>query len=159
MKLYFATMAPNPDRVRYFAQEKGIWDQFDKVELNIIKREHKTEDYKSISPMTQLPTLVLDDGTPITESRAICTYIEGVYPEPNLMGRDPKERAVIEMWDRRMELTYFMPRAAWFRNTHPAMIGLEVPQSAEVASIAADRARKMAEFIDGHLASSPFVAG
>jgi glutathione S-transferase len=159
MKLYFATMAPNPDRVRYFAQEKGVWDELEKVELNIIKQEHKTDAYRAVSPLAQIPTLVLDDGTPITESRAICTYLEGVFPEPNLMGRDTKEKAIIEMWDRRMELTYLMPVGFWFRNSHPAMAELEKPQSAEWAQISSGRARKMAEFIDSHLAASPFVAG
>ncbi len=159
MKLYFARMAPNPDRVRYFAQEKGVWDKLDKIELNIIKQEHKTDAYRALSPLTQLPTLVLEDGTPITESRAICTYLEGVCPDPNLMGADAKEKAVIEMWDRRMELTYLMPVAHWFRNSHPAMAELEAPQSAEWAQISAGRARKMAEYIDSHLATSIYVAG
>jgi glutathione S-transferase len=159
MKLYFATMAPNPDRVRFFAQEKGVWDKLDRIELNIIKQEHKTDAYRAISPLTQLPTLVLEDGTAITESRAICTYLEGVYPEPNLMGADAKEKAVIEMWDRRMELTYLMPVAHWFRNSHPAMAELEAPQSAEWAQISAGRARKMAEYIDSRLATSTYVAG
>jgi glutathione S-transferase len=159
MKLYFSTMAPNPDRVRYFAQEKGAWDKLDKVEINIIKQEHKTDAYRAVSPLAQIPTLILDDGTPITESRAICTYLEGVFPEPNLMGRGTKEKAVIEMWDRRMELTYLMPVGHWFRNSHPAMAELEKPQSAEWAQISSGRARKMAEFIDSHLATSPFVAG
>jgi glutathione S-transferase len=159
MKLYFATMAPNPDRVRYFAQEKGVWDKLEKIELNIIRQEHKTDAYRAVSPLAQIPTLILDDGTAITESRAICTYLEGVFPEPNLMGVDAKEKAIIEMWDRRMELTYMMPVAHWFRNSHPAMAELEKPQSAEWAQISSGRARKMAEFIDSHLATSPFVAG
>ena len=159
MKLYFATMAPNPDRVRFFAQEKGVWNKLDRIELNIIKQEHKTDAYRALSPLTQLPTLVLEDGTAITESRAICTYLEGVYPDPNLMGANAKEKAVIEMWDRRMELTYLMPVAHWFRNSHPAMAELEAPQSAEWAQISAGRARKMAEFIDSHLETSAYVAG
>lgn len=159
MKLYFAAMAPNPDRVRYFAQEKGVWDKLDRIELNIIKQEHKTEAYRAISPLAQLPALVLDDGTALTESRAICTYLEGVHPEPNLMGADPKEKAIIEMWDRRMELTYLLTVANWFRNAHPAMAELEKPQSHEWAQVSAGRARKMAVFIDRRLAESPYVAG
>ena len=154
MKLYFAKMAPNPDRVRFFAQEKGVWDKLETIELNIIQQEHKTDAFRAISPLTQLPTLVLKDNTPITESRAICTYLEGLYPEPNLMGVDAKEKAVIEMWDRRIELSYLMPLAHWFRNSHPAMAELEAPQSAEWAQISSGRARKMAVFIDARLATS-----
>ncbi|MBI1361423.1 MAG: glutathione S-transferase family protein [Alphaproteobacteria bacterium] len=158
MKLYVADKAPNPDRVRYFLQEKGIWDKVEREEISIMKKEHKEAEYRAISPLSQVPALVLDDGTAITESRAICTYFEATNPEPNLMGATPKERAVIEMWDRRMELTYLLPVAHWFRNAHPAMAELEKPQSAEWAEISSGRARKMAEFIDLHLKSTTYVA-
>ncbi|MEP7210948.1 MAG: glutathione S-transferase [Alphaproteobacteria bacterium] len=158
MKLHFATQAPNPDRVRFFLQEKGLWDKIPREEISIIKKEHKTDSYRAISPLAQLPALELDDGTTLTESRAICTYFEGINPEPNLMGVDPKEKAIIEMWDRRMELTYLMPVAHWFRNSHPAMADLEVPQSKEWAEISSGRASKMAGFIDRHLAGNTYVA-
>ena len=79
--------------------------------------------------------LELDNEPPLTESRAICTYFEALHPEPNLMGVDGKERARIEMWDRRVELTYFIQLAGWFRNSHPAMAELEKPQSKEWAEI------------------------
>jgi glutathione S-transferase len=75
------------------------------------------------------------------------------------MGRDPKERAVIEMWDRRMELSYLMHMAGWFRNSHPAMAELEKPQSKEWASISEGRARKMIAFVDERLGESEYVAG
>jgi glutathione S-transferase len=159
MKLYYALMAPNPDRVRYFLQEKGVWDIVPKTEISIMKQEHKAPAYLALSPLNQVPALELDDGTALTESRAICTWFEGLYPEPNLMGIDPRERALIEMWDRRVELTYFMQIAGWFRNAHPAMAELESPQSKEWAEISCARARKTAAYFDKHLADSPFVAG
>lgn len=159
MKLYVAAMAPNPDRVRFFLQEKGVWDQIERVDISIMKQDHKTDDYRSVSPLSQVPVLVLDDGASITESRAICTYFEGEYPTPNLMGIDYRERAHIEMWDRRVELLYFLQVAHWFRNSHPAMADLEKPQSAEWAEISSGRARRMADWFDGHLATSPYVAG
>jgi glutathione S-transferase len=159
MKLYFTARAPNPERVRFFLQEKGLWEGLERVELSILEKQHKLPDYLAVSPLNQVPALELDDGTSLTESRAICTYFEGLHPEPNLMGRDAKERAVIEMWDRRMELSYLLLIGGWFRNSHPAMAELEVPQSAEWAGIQSGRAQKMAAFIDERLASSPFVAG
>jgi glutathione S-transferase len=159
MKLYYARLAPNPDRVKYFLQEKGVWDQVEKVEINIIKQEHRTPEYRALSPLGHVPVLQLEDGTGLTESRAICTYFEGVYPEPNLMGADALERARIEMWDRRVELGYFMLVAGWFRNSHPSMAELEKPQSAEWASIAEGRARKAATFFDQRLGESAYVAG
>jgi glutathione S-transferase len=159
MKLHYAMLAPNPVRVRFFLKEKGVWDETTKVELNIIKQEHRRPEYLALSPLGHVPVLELDDGTGLTESRAICTYFEGLNPEPNLMGVDAKERAIIEMWDRRVELTYMFPIAGWFRNGHPAMAELEKPQSAEWSEISRGRAAKAIVFFDQRLGSSPYVAG
>jgi glutathione S-transferase len=159
MKLYVSDKAPNPDRVKYFLREKGAWDAIERVEVSIIKQEHRDPSYREMSPLAQVPVLQLNDGATITESRAICTFFEGEYPEPNLMGRDHRERAHIEMWDRRIELTYLLPVAHWFRNSHPAMAELEKPQCADWAEISSTRARKMAAFLDSHLSKSEFVAG
>ena len=159
MKLHYAMLAPNPDRVRFFLKEKGVWDETPKTELNIIKEEHRRPEYLALSPLGHVPLLELDDGTGLTESRAICTYFEGLYPEPNLMGRDSQERAIIEMWDRRVELTYMFPIAGWFRNGHPAMAELEKPQSAEWSEISRGRAAKAIAFFDQRLGASPYVAG
>lgn len=158
MKLYHSPLAPNPDRVIYFLRAKGKLDAVDVEEIQIMKQEHKTPEYREISPFAQVPALILDDGTKITESRAICTYFEGIFPEPNLMGADPKEKALIEMWDRRVELMFFIQFATWFRNAHPAMAPLEVPQSAEAAAKGEKAARKMAKAIDAHLADNEFMA-
>jgi glutathione S-transferase len=159
MKLHYAPMAPNPDRVRFFLQEKGVWDQVPKAELNIIRQDHRQPGYQALSPLNHVPALELGDGTALTESRAICTYFEGVYPEPNLMGVDAKERAFIEMWDRRVELSYLFQIAGWFRNSHPAMAELEKPQSKEWADICSSRAREKIAFFDKRLGEAPFVAG
>jgi glutathione S-transferase len=158
MKLYHSPMAPNPDRVVFFLRAKGKLDAVDLEEVSIMKLEHKQPGYREVSPYSQVPALVLDDGTNITESRAICTYFEGLFPEPNLMGVDPKEKALIEMWDRRVELMLFSQFAGWFRNAHPAMAPLEVPQSPETAVKSEKAAKKMAERLNDHLASHEFVA-
>ena len=75
------------------------------------------------------------------------------------MGRDAMERATIEMWDRRIELGYFMMIAGWFRNSHPAMAELEKPQSAEWAGISEGRARKAIAFFEKRLGEAEYVAG
>ncbi|PKP79857.1 MAG: glutathione S-transferase family protein [Alphaproteobacteria bacterium HGW-Alphaproteobacteria-18] len=158
MKLYHSPMAPNPDRVVYFLRAKGKLGAVDLEEVSIMQQDHKKPEYREVSPFSQVPALVLDDGTKLTESRAICTYFEGIFPEPNLMGADPKEKALIEMWDRRIELMFFIQFAGWFRNAHPMMAPLEVPQSAEAAAKSEKAARKMAERLNEHLASNEFVA-
>ena len=159
MKLYLAATAPNPDRVKYFLQEKGALDKVETQEISIMKMEHRSPEYRAISPLSQVPALVLEDGTAITESRAICTYFDAVFPEPNLMGRDARERAIIEMWDRRVELLYFMSIAYWFRNAHPAMAELEKPQNADWAEISRVRAAKVVKFLDRRLGEAEFLAG
>jgi glutathione S-transferase len=158
MKLYHSPKAPNPERVVHFLRAKGKLDDVEVEEISIMQQAHKTAEYRSVSPFAQVPALVLDDGTSLTESRAICTYFEGVFPEPNLMGADPKEKALIEMWDRRVELLFFIQFAGWFRNAHPAMAALEVPQLPEAAAKSERASRRMAERLDEHLKDNEYVA-
>ena len=158
MKLYSAKGAPNPDRVTFFLKEKGKLDEVEIIELALLEGEHRSSDYKSVNELARVPSLKLDDGTVIGESRAICTYLESVFPEPNLMGTDPKEKALIEMWDRRIELMLFIQFATWFRNAHPMMAPLENPQVPEAAAKAEKSARAMAKRVDAHLAENDFLA-
>lgn len=158
MKLYHSPQAPNPERVVNFLKAKGKLDAVEIEELSIMKQEHKAPAYREVSPFAQVPALVLDDGTRLTESRAICTYFEGIFPEPDLMGTEPKEKALIEMWDRRVELMLFMQFATWFRNVHPAMAPLENPQVPEAGAKGEKNAKAMAKRIDTHLAENDFLA-
>ena len=159
MESKHARMARNTDRVCLFLQEKGIWEQTSKVEIKIIKQDHRRPEYFEISPLGHLPALELGDGATLTESRAICSYFEALNPEPNLMGLDGRERAIIEMWDRRVELSYMFQIAGWFRNGHPARAELEKPQSVEWSEICQGRARKAIAFFSERLGASPYVAG
>src|SRR6478735_10385215 len=119
MKLYDVGRAPNPRRVRIFLAEKGI--EIEKQQVDIGALEHKGPAYTAINPLQQVPTLVLDDGTVITESIAICRYFEALQPEPPLFGRGALEIARVEMWNRRLELHFLFPISHVFRNSHPAM--------------------------------------
>jgi glutathione S-transferase len=158
MKLYIAPYAPNPRRVMMFLAEKGVRD-IEIVTLNLQEGEHRTEDFKEKSPLSQIPTLELDDGRTLTESRAICSYIEALHPEPNLMGRDAFERAFVEMWDRRMELLFSMPLMMWVRHGNPVLAAVERNQNAEVASYNQGQAMRMAKWLDSELAARPWIAG
>ena len=158
MKLYLAPYAPNPRRVTMFIAEKGIAD-IELVQLDLQKGEHRTAEFKEKSPFAQIPTLELDDGRCLTESRAICQFLEALHPEPNLMGRDAFERAFIEMWDRRMELMFSVPLMMWVRHGNPVLAMLERNQSAEVASFNQGQALRMAKRLDVELASRDWIAG
>lgn len=156
MKLYDSYRAPNPRRVRWFMAEKGI-DDIEVVNLDVFKGEHRTPDYLAKAGLPNVPALEMDDGTTITESVAICRYLESLYPEPNLFGRDPKETAVIEMWTRRAEMLLSTPLMLTVRHSHPALAALEkqVPEIAESNRRGAERALKV---FDRRLAESEFIA-
>jgi glutathione S-transferase len=123
MKLYDGGRAPNPRRVRIFLAEKGIEIPLEPVDLGSM--EHKSESFTALNPLQRLPVLTLDDGTVITESIAICRYFEALRPEPALFGRGALEVALVEMWNRRVELNLYAAVSAVFRHLHPAMRGME----------------------------------
>ena len=107
MKLYDGGRAVNPRRVRIFLAEKGIEVPIEPVDIATL--QHRTEAFAAINPMRRLPALVLDDGTVIAESMAICRYFEALQPDPPLFGRGALEMALVEMWNRRAE---FNPHGA-----------------------------------------------
>ena len=106
-----------------------------------------------------MPALVLDDGTIITESIAICRYFEEIQPDPPLFGRGAVEVAEIEMWNRRLELHLLAGVSHVFRNSHPAMKEMEVPQVPAWAEANKPRIMDFLAVLDRDLADRPFVAG
>jgi glutathione S-transferase len=107
MKLYDLKTGTNTRRVRIFLAEKGR-EATDRRGGHDEGREQES-DYLSKNPMGTMPLLELDDGTQLAESVAICRYIEELHPEPPLFGTTPIERALIEMWNRRVELELLIP--------------------------------------------------
>ena len=124
MKIYSSPVAPSPRKVLIFIAEKGI-ENIEVEDLDIGKMEHKTPEYKKIAPNSRIPALVLDDGQVILETTAICRYLECLYPEPNMFGKDPMEIAQIEMWYSRVSFELMLPLMHGFRHTHPHMSALE----------------------------------
>ena len=157
MKLYDSGRAPNPRRVRVFLAEKGLNVPSEQVDIGSM--EHKSDTYTAINPLQRLPALELDDGTIITESVAICRYFEALRPEPPLFGRGAKEEALVEMWNRRLELHLLFSVAAVFRHLHHAMRELESPQVPEWGEANKPRALEFLDFLDGELKDRLFVAG
>ncbi|MYZ47171.1 glutathione S-transferase family protein [Propylenella binzhouense] len=157
MKLIDGGRAPNPRRVRIFLAEKGIGVPLETMDL--AARQHRTEAFRALNPMQRLPVLVLDDGTPLAESVAICRYFEEIQPEPPLFGVGAKERALVEMWNRRMEFELYMPTSAAFRHTHPAMAEMEVPQLPDWGEACRKKVEQTLGWFDEELSARPFVAG
>ncbi len=164
VKLYDMALAPNPRRVRIFLAEKGI--EIPRVEIDIQKGENLEPAYLAVNPRGVVPTLVLDNGTILDESIAICRYFEALQPEPNLFGRDPLEIARVESWQRRIEFEGLFNIAAAFRNSRPAYAdraapgaGPPTPQIPELAERGLLLARSFLDTMEQRFAQSPFVAG
>jgi glutathione S-transferase len=156
VKLYDSTLAPNPRRVRIFLAEKRI--EVPTVQLDIGKAENRTPPYLARNPLGGLPFLELDDGTVIAESVAICRYFEEIQPEPPLLGTGAVDRALVEMWQRRMELELFRHVTGCFQNTHAFFKGRiqQVPEYGEVCRAAG---RRRLAWLDEDLGARPFIAG
>jgi glutathione S-transferase len=158
MKLYVSTFAPNPRRVAMFIAEKGITG-IESIHVDLNANEHKSEAYRAKNPMARTPALELDDGRVLAESRAICTYLEGLHPEPNLMGEGFEERAFIEMADRRAEMHLLLGIANCVRHTHPGLAGIEQPQFADFGKSQGEKLGEYTAWFDSLLAKQPYMAG
>ncbi len=158
MKLHTSIGAPNPRRVNMFLLEKGI-THIERQNYDLNAGEHRSAKFTAMNPIARVPVLELDDGRFLAESRAICSYLEHLYPEPNLMGVDAEERAFIEMADRQVELTLLAAVANHVRHTHPGLLPLENPQFADYAAEQGKRMVATAALFDGLLAQRPWMAG
>jgi glutathione S-transferase len=156
MKIHESRNAPNPRRVRIFLAEKGIQVPYE--EVDIVKRVNRDEEFRRKNPLGTVPVLELDDGTFISESVAICRYFEEIHPEPPLFGSDAKQRALVEMWNRRMEFNLLQPIADSFRQHHDFFKGRirQLPAYAEVQRLNAEDGLT---WLDRELSARRFIAG
>lgn len=157
MKILETRTAPNPRRVRIFLAEKGVEVPYE--ELDLMKGALKTPEFTHVNWFQRVPVLVLDDGTAISETIAICRYFEETKPEPPLFGTGALGRATVEMWNRRVELGLFLCVAQAFRHLHPAMGQLEVPQVPAWGEANKPRALEVLGFVDRELAGRQYIAG
>ena len=157
MKLYDGGRAANPRRTRIFLAEKGLKLPTQQVDLGSL--EQMKSGYAAINPLKRVPALVLDDGTVLTESVAICRYFEALHPEPPLFGLGALGVARVEMWNRRLELNLLFAVAHVFRHTHPAMKPMEVPQVPAWAEANKPRILDFLEIVNRELENNRFITG
>lgn len=157
MKLYDGGRAPNPRRVRIYLAEKGLSVPLEQVDLGALAQ--KSPAFTAINPVQRVPALQLDDGTIISESIAICRYFEALHPEPPMFGKGAKDEAIAEMWQRRVEFHLLAPISHVFRNSHPAMKEMEVPQVPAWAEANKPRIADFLALLDRELKGRSFVAG
>jgi len=164
MKLFDFTPAPNPRRVRMFLAEKSV--HIPSVQINTREREQFEQSFVAVNPLCTVPVLELDGGTCITESVAICRYIEELHPDPPLMGAGPEDKAIVEMWNRRVELMGYLPATEVVRNALPmfedrGLPGLPggVPQIPALVDRGTQALGRFFALLDGQLAHNRFIAG
>ena len=156
MILYDYPGGPNPRRVRIFLAEKGISVPMETVD--ILKRRNRQPDFLEKNPTGGIPILELDDGTCISESVAICRYFEELHPEPPLFGTGAKQRAIIEMWLRRVELNLMVPIGMVWVHGHPLTAKL-IQQIPEAAAQNRVRTAMGYRLLNDQLAENEFIAG
>jgi glutathione S-transferase len=163
LKLYQSSGSPNSRRVRIFIAEKGL--AVPQVAVDLGKGEQHSDAYRAVNPRRVVPTLVLDDGTAIGEVPVIQRYLEEQYPDTPLLGETAVEKAVIAMWDRRVEQEGFAAVMEAIRNSAPGLKGRAIAGPHDYQQIAelAERSKaRVANFfidLDARLQQTPFVAG
>ncbi|MFM2422853.1 MAG: hypothetical protein RL291_1383 [Pseudomonadota bacterium] len=157
MKIIETRSAPNPRRVRIFLAEKALNVTFEQIEFS--KTAFRSPEFTALNRQQKIPVLVLDDGTAISETVAICRYFEELHPTPPLFGKGPVERAQVEMWQRRMELYLLFYVAQAFRHLHPSMTELEMPQVPQWGEANKPRAIEQLYILDEQLGKTEWVAG
>jgi len=156
VRLYIERLAPNARRVRVFLAEKGVEPEL--VEVDMASGEHKSAAFLAKNPLGQVPVLELDDGLCIAESISICRYLDETCSGPRLFGATPRERAVVDMWLRRVELRLFSAAVEYGHHSHPYFADT-FEQNAAFAAHHQDLVVDSFALLDRALESRPFVAG
>jgi len=148
--------APNPRRVRIFIAEKGI--NLPETQVNMMKREHKSDEHRARNSLGQIPTLLLDDGTAISETVAICRYLDETHPGGALFGTTPLQRAHVDMWIRRVEFVLMNPVGMFWRHAHPRTAAL-LTQFRDFGESNRENYGNSLKWLDRELSDKPFIAG
>ena len=155
---YYTSIGPNPRVPTLFMAERGITPEVVKVDLR--NAENRGEAYRRLNPAGTIPTLVLDDGTAISEIVAICEYLDETTPGPSLIGSTPQERAETRMWTRRIDLGIAEPLTNGYRFGEGLPMFKDrlrcIPEAAE--GLKATAREKMA-WLDGQMAGRTWICG
>ncbi len=160
MKIYDVEGFPNPARVRIALAEKGATDKFEFIPVDFMGGEHRREEFLKKNPSAGVPVMELECGTCIAECTAITEYIDHSFEGPNLTGRNPKERAVIHMMNRRAEAGLLDAVGAYFHHATPGLgPDLETHQNSEWGQSQKMRAQSTMAYLNDVLAEQDYLAG
>lgn len=163
MRLYTYPAAPSPRRIHLFLAEKQL--EIEQVIVDLREGEHLRPEFATVNPALTVPALLLDDGTCLCESVAICNYLESLKPEPPLLGATPFERAMVTERNHWVEQNGLLAVMEGFRNRSRAMANRAltgprpVPQIPELAERGIQRYGWFLQDMDELLRHSEFIAG
>ena len=163
MRLFNFNRAPNPRRTRIFIAEKGL--DIPLVDVNLFRMEQLSEEFLSINPLGTVPVLETDDGIYLTETIAICSYLEDLHPEPVLMGRTPGEKALTLNWNNIVEQQGMLAIAEALRNWSPGFRdrvfpgAVSYPQMPELIERGRQRTEQFFDLVETRLQDSRYLAG
>lgn len=140
-------------RARWTLQELGV--DFESIEVNLGKGEHKRPEFLAINPAGKVPVLV-DGDTVITESAAIALYLAEKYPEKGLLPADPKARAELNRWILFAVTELEQPLWRIARHTFIYPEAQRLPADAEIAR---GEFKEMASVLEKHMQGRRFVVG
>lgn len=159
LKIYDYKGFPNPTRVRIALAEKGLSDKVEFISIDVPGGEHRLPAFAEKNPYATVPVLELEDGTCISECTAITEYVDSLVGEPVLTGKSAKERAIIQMMQRRTEAGLLDAAATYFHHATPGLgPKIELYQNREWGEKSRERAIAGMRYLDQVLTRQLFVA-
>jgi glutathione S-transferase len=156
MKVYDSYGAPNPKRLQIYLAEKGI--EIEKVTIDLVQGEQRTEAFRKKNPMCGVPVLELDDGSCHSESMAIIEYLEELHPEPPMIGTTPEERIEVRRLERMGELGLLQQVARILQSSHP-FFARRYKQGPDGVANGEKNLYGTLKVLDGIVGGRPFLAG
>ena len=163
MKLYTDYKAPNPRRLSYFLRYKGI--ELDTEIISLNDKANLSEDFTKVNPLQTLPTLQLDDGNILTDTVAICLYLELQYPDKPLFGDSKQSMAQVVGWCHRIFCYGLDAVAEIFRNSTPFFTDRAMPiktplaQNPDLIARGTLRLNDFFQEMNEHLTDREFIVG
>jgi len=157
MKLLGPQNFGNPRRVSIFLAEKGVEIQW--FPVDIANAEHKGPEFLRKNPSGKVPVLELDDGTYLSETIAICRYLESLYPDPPMFGVGIRDQVHVEMWQRKVEIEIFINTSHYIRHTSPQLARMEPVQVPEWGNLCRTRVESGLHMVDRQLADNEYLTG
>ena len=157
MKLYEYEAFPNPRRVRMFIAEKGV--DIPREQVDVPAGEHRRPEFLSKNPDGTVPVLELDNGRFISETVAISRYLEEIYPQNPLFGSSAEEKAVVEMWQRRVEHSLSNAVASYFHHGTDGLGESDRYRNREWGNKNREAATQAMCRLDQQLANTRYIAG